>query len=530
MIGKTIKKKDGTSLESNKREFLGLLCNLYMAALLALLPLYTRGTYYLIGDAKYQLFYSVSIICLGLWMAVESITGLSKSLKKMFARKRFSPVDIFMLSYSICVLLSAFFSPYETTPWAGYRDWHMGAISQIMFIGIYFFISRNYNGSPYPLYLGEIALFVTVLLGILSRLGMDLTGLMKPFNSGDWEYSHMLSTVGNINWFCGYLAVMIAFPLSGYLNGKPFSKNASAESNGRMGIVKKHRYNILFLIASLGLALLVLQGSDIGVILAFSAIGICLTVGAFPLYRHHTRSFFERGILLVAVALFEISIISWLAGIRKMIVAMPADSPLQAALNYPVRWFAAAVLFGALYLLLRRIPNKTHRVVRITIFSLGAVTAAVGILWYLSRLPEGSFWGSGRGGLWAAAWKGFVEAGWLQKFVGAGPDCFAEYLYRLLPASAIYNTEGQWQNAIFANAHNEWLTQLVNLGILGTAAYAGIFVSAFKRYSGMLLGVLAIVLYVIASLTGFQQVLNTPLIFLVLGLCENRYRLSQGNG
>lgn len=540
--------RHGISLESNKREFLGLLCNLYIVALLALLPLYTKGTYYLIGDDKYQLFYNVSIICLGLWLAMEILTILSKFLRKQFGGKRdgqgigrkparrreeggfsqkLSLVDICMFFYGACVLLSALHSAYEKTPWVGYQDWHMGAISQILFIGIYFFVSRNYNGSPYPLYLGEAALFLVMSLGLAQRLGWDLLGLMAPFSEKDWEYSHMLSTVGNINWLCGYLAVIIAFPLSGYLNGKPLAKDSAGQRREPVSGVRKYKHGLLFFTTSLGLALFILQGSDIGIVLAVAGIGICLIAGYFPLYRHHARCFFERGILLAAVVLFEISVMSWLVGIRKTLAAMPSDSPLQAVLNYPVRWLAAALIFGALYLLLRRMPNKAHRAARITILLLGAATMAASGAWYLSRQPAGGFWGSGRGGLWAAAWKGFTEAGWLQKLIGAGPDCFAEYLYQLLPASAIYSTEGQWQNAVFANAHNEWLNHLVNFGILGTVAYAGIFVSALKRYQGMLLGIFVIALYGIASLTGFQQVLNTPLLFLVLGLCENRYRLSQ---
>lgn len=540
--------RHGISLESNKREFLGLLCNLYIVALLAVLPLYTKRTYYLIGDDKYQFFYNVSIICLGLWQAMEILTILSEFLRKEFGRKKneqglgrkperrlgegeflkkLSPVDICMFFYGACVLLSAFHSAYEKTPWVGYQDWHMGAISQVLFIGIYFFVSRNYNGSSYPLYLGEAALFFVVSLGLAQRLGWDLLGLMAPFSERDWEYSHMLSTVGNINWLCGYLAVTIAFPLSGYLNGKSLLKDSSGQRHRPVSNVKRYKQVLLFFTTSLSLALFILQGSDIGIILVIAGIGICLIAGYFPFYRHHARCFFERGILLAAVVLFEISVMSWLVGIRKTLAAMPSDSPLQAALNHPVRWLAATLIFGALYLLLRRMPNKAHRAARITILLLGIVTVATCGTWYLSRQPAGDVWGSGRGGLWAAAWKGFTEAGWLQKLIGAGPDCFAEYLYRLLPTSAIDSAEGRWQKAVFANAHNEWLSQLVNLGILGTAAYAGIFISAFKRYRGMLLGIFAIVLYGIASLTGFQQVLNTPLFFLVLGLCENRYRLSQ---
>ena len=77
----------------------------------------------------------------------------------------------------------------------------MGAFSQLMFIGIYFFVSRQYGGAVWPIYLGEAALFLVTLLGLLHRLGIDPLGLMAGWNSGDWEYSHLLSTLGKTEEF-----------------------------------------------------------------------------------------------------------------------------------------------------------------------------------------------------------------------------------------------------------------------------------------------------------------------------------------
>ena len=120
----------------------------------------------------------------------------------------------------------------------------------------------------------------------------------------------------------------------------------------------------------------------------------------------------------------------------------------------------------------------------------------------------------------------FVQGDWKQKLIGAGPDCYAEYLMSV-GVSPTTSIEGYWSGAVYANAHNEWLTNLVNLGLLGTAAYLGIFVSSCKRYRGMLLGLLALGMYGLHSLVSFQQVLNTPFLFLVLGICENRLRLAK---
>ena len=77
-----------------------------------------------------------------------------------------------------------------------------------------------------------------------------------------------------------------------------------------------------------------------------------------------------------------------------------------------------------------------------------------------------------------------------------------------------------FEGSVFTNAHNEWLTTLVNMGLLGVAAYAAVFITALQTYRKNFLAVLLLLTYGIHSLISFQQVLNAPLFFLILGLCE----------
>ena len=58
-------------MENAKEEFLGTLSNLYIIFLLAVLPLYNKGTYYMLGDTKYFLFRNVSLICVVIWLVLD---------------------------------------------------------------------------------------------------------------------------------------------------------------------------------------------------------------------------------------------------------------------------------------------------------------------------------------------------------------------------------------------------------------------------------------------------------------------------
>lgn len=127
--------------------------------------------------------------------------------------------------------------------------------------------------------------------------------------------------------------------------------------------------------------------------------------------------------------------------------------------------------------------------------------------------------------------KSFQDGDLFQKLFGVGPDCYGMYVYEHIPVSNYIKQDGHWKKAIFTNAHNEWLNQLVNTGILGVISYGGIFASGLIRYvkrskhdSFYYVGIMAILLYGVNSLVSFQQVLNAPILFLILGMCESRAR------
>lgn len=512
-------------------EFLALLCNLYIFGLTVALPLYTDGTWWRLGDAKYSLFRDLSVFCLAVWAFSALISGIRRLIGRLglwegsgigrggttdrfgvtpgSLRHKLSMTDGFMLLYGGCVLCSALVSAWPETAWTGYREWHMGAFSQLLFVGIYFLVSRHYTGKKYVVRLWEAAFFLVLLLGFLQRLGLDPLGLTRGFEKTDWEYSHMLSTVGNINWFCGYCAMAMVLPLSGYLMSRD-----------------KWERRLLYTVSALGLFFLLIQGSDSGVLLGVAALGICFLWGL------KEESVFQRTCVLAAGVCILIPAYGNLARLigERAVLAFPLDGVGLTQLLWPGWWIAGAgfLLLWLIHWILagkgRGNLLRTISFITVLLFCLGGTAVGLG---HLMRQPAGALWGNGRGMLWKVSWKGFRQNGGLQKLLGVGPDCFAEYIYSSFSSAELPAPEGKWKDAVFANAHNEWLNQLVNLGIMGTGAYLGIFLAGVRRYRHRLAGVLAIALYLAASLTGFQQVLSTPFLFLLLGLCESAERAGE---
>ena len=241
--------------------------------------------------------------------------------------------------------------------------------------------------------------------------------------------------------------------------------------------------------------------------------------------------FFQKGMLLLAGTTLGIRMMGQMIEWRKAWEATPVDGGLHQNMLWN-GWLVVSLLACVVLMVHRQLHNRVGKGAAQTFVKvfllLGAITlviigGAITLVDLNEKIVSGSValasWGSGRGSLWSLACLGFGEADFSEKLIGVGPDCFAPYLLSLGRAPVI-TKEGYWGNAIFANAHNEWLNQLINIGILGVCCYGSIFVVALKRYRGIFLGILAIVMYGIQSLVSFQQVLSTPFLFLVLGLCE----------
>ncbi len=573
-------------MKREKNEFLGLVCNLYLIVLLVALPLYTGEGYWKLGDTKYILFRNVSYLCLGCWLVLgmpgrvravrewidclsdrrrisATDSGQMRKQEESAGRKEgavcrdnvgitqglrpgVSIVDCAVIAYGVCVAVSALCSSYGQLAWTGYNEWYMGAISQLMFVGIYFFVSRQYDGFGYPIYLGEGAFFLVTLLGLLHRFGIDPLGLKVGWNSGDWVYNHMLSTLGNINWLCGFYSVALAWLLTHF-----------------MGERKRWREVLWYLSAVAAFVLLGIQGSQGGLLILGVGVVVCVWLG------WGQGVIVRKLMLLLAGFCVCMPLIDWLTKLRGEKAAVAVDGNVfEHTVWYG--WVMAAVVCMSFYVLSKtgilrkfgacvkeglqqwkcqwkerktgrgketREADEKNKIIRILIvlIVIGVSAAVLCYLFFGGLFGIDDSFGSGRGFLWRIALEGFSQAGWKDKLLGAGPDCYGEAVFNRLGAGTdVWNGE-HWEGAIFTNAHNEILSQMINVGILGTVSYLAIFLTGLWRYCGRRkqfkqfryerwLGVLAITMYGAHSLISFQQVLNTPLLFLTLGLCEYEMR------
>ena len=517
-------------MEKRKEEFLKIVCQIYMAAILVVLPLYyiPGNGYYKLGDSKYYLYRNISLICIGICLVVQIIAVVKSYLMEkhrrieqccwmekcgsfgMYMRKtgekmigwcREHIVVTAVCLYGACAVVSALASPYGSTAWTGEKEWYMGAVTICLMVGG-FWLAANYGGQcSRILYLGEAASVTVALIGLLQKLGYDPLELLRGYVVGDWEYTHMLTTLGNNNWLSGYYSVM--FPLSLAL----FLQAVEEERRGRS--------MLLGVSNTLVVILLFLQGSDGGVMVASVALWMC-----FWSSRKKTKLWEALLFLLTGVC---VGMLLWGKGMQSLgtfdILLQDGIAKRLAAWQGWILPAAVCLLFCGVHHVL---PEKKKRMLRTGLLYGSLVLAAGATIWYILKQQGSNFaeWGNRRGRLWQMAWQGFCQGDLRQKLLGAGPDCFAGYLGQVLPGGTVLFDKGYFAGSIFTNAHNEWFTTLINMGVLGVVAYAAVFFTAFRKYRGNFMINMLLFTYGMHSLISFWQVLNAPLFFLLLGICE----------
>ena len=515
-----------------------VLISAYTILLFVLLPLCYRNKYYDIGDFKYELFSGMTTLFLILMVPAFLFYLIEIFRAKVWSGITFfqrlaglSLIDRFVLLYLLACLITFFLSPYQTfqffgedasnPAWTGYSGWFMGLKSQLMFIALYFLVSRFFMKSwKADLLVALISTSAIVfLLGILHRFLIDPLSLYEGIDS--YYYTLFLSTIGQSTWYSSYLCTV--FPVGLFLFWH---------------CDKRWQRLLLGLYCVLGFASLVTQNSDS----AYFALAAFLSVLFAFSFQSPTslRRFLE--VLLIGILSMR------LVGIFQMLFPgrVVTVEKLSAFFSQsPLLWIAVFLL-ALLYFLLAHleINNRFQIESAVCIRRLGlyliAALIPVGLLCivltttgylpsFLSQFRNFGYflfdenWGNGRGFTWKYCILMFYEYPLKLKLFGVGSDCFASYTYDYYAELV----SGKWGDSILANAHNEWLNMLLTTGIFGLITYAGTFICAFvlfikeqKNSIYLLIAAACICSYFFHNIFCYQQVVCTPFVFLMIGLGE----------
>jgi len=541
------KRKQGIILA---RKAGNLFATAYLILIFGIYPFYMKQGYVDIGKAKYLFFLCCSLAAAGILglagivCGVQTLLSQKGSKKALFlGLKNLSLTDMFVILFATELFLSFVYSDYRKEALWGTEGWYMGFVLFLILCVLYFLISRLWTASPLIWHVGMAVSGIIFLLGILDRFSLYLIPL-------EIRQPGFISTLGNINWFCGYLSVLAPLGICPLVLSNsnqwpaPPANCPDAKKERRRSDLGRNLVYISYTIVAFAAGFC--QGSN-SIFLFWGALFFSLLWIAAS-----QRLWLTNCLLPVSLWCFSAQLV------RILLFLFPEGYNYEA--NNPCLYLAGSnvilltgVISLALYLFLRKkiaalrrehqnlsLPSEINR--KKAAHRILAGFLAVGLFLWLCLslintrkgipfLSESSLfllntsWGNGRGAALKTGLDLFCQMPFYKKILGVGPDCFSSWAYSLPDVAA--ELHAAFGSSRLTNAHNELLTCLVNTGIAGTFFYLGIFLSFMGRclkkgqdHQELYLGAICAFCYLVHNLVSFSQVLNLPFIFLIMGMGE----------
>lgn len=543
MAKNTKGKKAVESVAETLCNFSRFLCDIvisvYLCVILAVLPLYNRG-YAQIGTDKENFFIKTMTYAgefllpmFVLWLILRVIVAKQKKELPVFWKipesiwRTLNITDKFAALYGISVVLSYVFTRYRGEALWGTVSWRMGMWTQLGAVIVYFMVSRMWHGKDWiPALILPVSV-VVFSLGYLNKF--ELCPVDKEIIN-----SSFISTIGNINWYCGYLVTVLFGGV--YLLWK-------------MGPGFNRKKLILMGYVTIGFASLATQGSTSGIVtfavVMFVLLGVSVgdagkmecfwqemtlfSVACLVTYVLRSLNVFSQELVLEEITnILTFSAVSVIMTIVSVLMLCLIHR-MRSTQHYSVKVWST--IYRCVAIVISVVIVLIFVLIWINTLSGGALTGNVADPDVAKWMTFSGDWGSNRGATWSAGAGCFRETDLLHKLFGVGPDCMYAFL----------SNEGspELQNMVYerfygnrlTNAHNEWLTILVDMGILGLVSYAGMMISAVRNFlregdKSALAGAcgFCVLAYTVNNMFSFQQVMNISTMFVIMGIGANRLR------
>ena len=465
-----------------------ILYTIYLILICTVLPIYMKDGYYELGEAK--------AICYILISAPFAALLLLKGSSEAGSKERTIIVpEFFLYGTAFSMLISFVFSIDKKIALLGFEGWRNGLlVSAIAIVFSILLSQKEYKVDGRVLAVLMIVPFLEAILSILNRFSVFPLVI-------NGQNTSFLATIGNINWFSGFLSIWAPLGIGIMYLQKNFSWKFWVS-----GV-----YTIVMLIS------LMLQGSDGAVLILIGAYGLLL------FWSLSDRDSFKRFLIQLVVLGLSMTIVD--------VVMLFAGSAYNYDNNILISLCEAhigMILVAAAFFIYRvcRLLEEIKATFRGTIYKWIYVAALlVGITYAVAMavMGFGDDFGNGRGIIYRMCADLYMNLSPWQQLVGIGQDCLYPYAMKdAMWSSSFRNVFG---DIALTNAHCEFLTILIERGMIGAALYVGLFVSAIfqlfkvkeKEPKAVALG-LPIISYFVYNQISFQQIMAMPYCYILLGM------------
>ena len=506
----------------------------YFFIMLGFFPLSYRLQYRNMGDLKYQIFTVTTLLYLICSFSIGIF--MEPSIKKKGKMKN-KPLDGIVFLFLMVNGVSYLFASDKQMGFWGSGGWFMGLFTVLLLLGSYFAIEKNLE------YLKEdaesirkwgikillISSFFVYLVAVLHRFGVDPLGIYG--NLPERYRVEFLSTIGQSSWYSSFLCTV--WPVGLYLFYQ--------EENS----LKRVGYGLYVVVGAMSL---VSQNTDTA-FLSLAAIFMVL----FYLCQEEQRGR-KRWLqcVLLVLASFRFMGVLQLIFSKHMVPLEQLSICMSQGRLVTVLLILTILLYGTGQLLERSSHEKFHIILKkgdtfltkrklfytlcilaglfligtilfIVLNTTGVLQKSFGMEIQNPFLYFNEMWGNLRGFIWRISVDYYRELSPMRKFIGVGPDCYSAYT--IVAPQIGEQIEAFFTDLRLTNAHNEYLTKLIDLGMVGLFSYGSIFIVAMRsfykeRRQTPFMGcmMLVIVSYCVHNIFCYEQVCSTAIFYIILAI------------
>ena len=510
------KKGKKNSTESLMKDALtsvkGRLASLYLLMMFVVFVLYAPEKYGMLANNKLLFYRNVTIVFYVLSLLLIIVSLIQRHKKTDRKKISVQPVDVAMLLYGGINLISFLLSDYKSGAMLGYEGWRMGLLTQLSLVISYFIISRFANKENYVLEITAGFFVLESLMVVLQRCTLDPFGFYSGMDWMAWNRRNLLGTIGNINWLAGCQACLVPVVILTFIRQKKWYLKLA----WGVGVF-------------VSLAALILQSSRSALVF-LAAILAVLFFFSLKEWKRVADFFIVAGMLFLFMALFS----------TLRVKLIEPEEIKGLAEFYSMLWWIPTVLFfgcaaGIITAFRKKTSDETPKSLRMAVYIAAGVLfiSAIGLFIVaqfndalldkvppLSKLRLNDASGSYRILLWKQSVSYFFSDGKMKNFLfGLGPDCYG---YWSKAKNISLPVIGPFAQSVYTNAHNDYLTTFMNLGLIGLILYLSLFVTTvieLKKQNNreyFLLGLMLIAAYGVHNFFSFQQICSTPIFFLLI--------------
>lgn len=500
---------------------------IYVCIILGVFPLVFHDYYFDMLTFKYQFYYSITLIYL-CFIIVNNIVDafLNKRTKITYHNilKKITVPELSILFFLIIAIISTIQSDFFYESFWGNEGRYTGLFTLTLYGISTLFIIRYLYFKNWILYFFLFSGFLVCCFGITDYYKLDILGF--KVNIAPTQYNIFMSTIGNVNTYTSYVALIMAV------------------STVMFSTEETHWKIILYYFCMVCSFFAIIMGLSDN-----SYISLLTLFGFLPLYLFGTKRGFRRYLVIITTFLSVIYIIINinkafpdkvlemqgiidhipLTGLKIFLIFMICITVIAYVVKY---WFKSendnlGMIWKCIWLVLLLV------IVGMILFMMYDINIALNKDKYgplCQYLLFNDDWGTHRGYNWRIGMENYNRFSPIHKIFGYGPDT-----YGIITHFNDYKEMAEKYNETYDSVHNEYLQYFITMGPLSLISYLVFIASSIRTlinrtkeniYAISIM--FAVLCYSVQAFVNISVPIVAPIMFVLLasGLSKNNWDLS----